>query len=318
MTIVQLQHVKKYYAAKLVLEDVNFQLQAGEKVGLIGRNGGGKSTLLRIISGIDLPDAGMVTVRKDLRIGYLPQVPAAFDQMTVYEVLAHGFRDMIKLKREMAELERQMSGSGAKSHPAELERILQRYAVLQEQFEQGGGYEMDTAIDQVTGGLRIDRSNDGRLFGSLSGGEKTRMLLASLLVTKPDLLLLDEPTNHLDIKGVEWLEQYIRSCGYACIIVSHDRYFLDAAVSKIIELEDGEAQLYFTNYSGYIKEKEEQLLRQFAQYQEQQKLRKKMQETIRQLEEWGRIGGNEKFFKRATSIRKASERMELVKRPALE
>ncbi|WP_270165524.1 ribosomal protection-like ABC-F family protein [Paenibacillus sp. SYP-B4298] len=318
MTIIHVQHIKKYHAAHLVLEDVTFQLQTGEKVGLIGRNGSGKSTLLRLISGIDQPDAGLLTLRKELRIGYLPQVPAHFEQMTVYDVLSYGYRELIQIQQEMAALERQMSEPETASRLDGMERLLNRYALLQEKFEHGGGYDMDTVIDQVAAGLRIDRSDDGRSFGSLSGGEKTRMLLASQLVVQPDVLLLDEPTNHLDLRGVEWLEQYIRTCGCACIIVSHDRYFLDAAVSRIIELEDGEAQLYFTNYSGYAKEKEERLLQQFAQYQEQQKVRKKMQETIRQLEEWGRIGGNEKFFKRAASIRKALDRMELVKRPVLE
>ncbi|MBJ6359772.1 ribosomal protection-like ABC-F family protein [Paenibacillus sp. GCM10012307] len=318
MTIINVQNLKKYHAANLVLEDVTLQLQAGEKVGLIGRNGSGKSTLLRLISGIDKPDDGMLTIRKDLKIGYLPQIPAEFDQMTAYEVLAYAYRDLTRIKQEMTELEQQMSGSEAASRPELMEQLLRKYTLLQERFEQGGGYDMDAAIDQVAGGLRIDRSYDRRIFGSLSGGEKTRILLASQLVVQPDLLLLDEPTNHLDIKGVEWLEQFIRNCGCACIIVSHDRYFLDATASRIIELEDGEAHLYFTNYSGYAKEKEERLLQQFAQYKEQQKRRKKMMETIRQLEEWGRIGGNEKFFKRAASIRRALDRMEIVKRPVLE
>lgn len=318
MTIIHLQHIKKYYAAHLVLEDVSFMLQAGEKVGLIGRNGSGKSTLLRLISGIDQPDDGMLSIRKDLRIGYLPQAPEHFEQMTVYDVLGYGYREVQAIKQEMNALEQQMSAPEAAAQPEAMEKLLHKYALLQEQFEQGGGYDMDTAIDQVADGLQIDRSYDGRLFGSLSGGEKTKILLASQLVVQPDLLLLDEPTNHLDIKGIEWLEQFICSCSCACMIVSHDRYFMDAVATKMIELEDGEAQLYFTNYSGYAKEKEERLLQQFAQYQEQQKVRKKMQETIRQLEEWGRIGGNEKFFKRAASIRKALERMELVKRPVLE
>ncbi len=223
MTIINVQNLKKYHAANLVLEDITFQLQAGEKVGLIGRNGSGKSTLLRLISGIDKPDDGMLTIRKDLRIGYLPQIPAEFDQMTAYEVLAYAYRDLIRIKQEMSALEQQMSGTD--SRPEVMEQLLNKYALLQERFEQGGGYDMDAAIDQVAGGLRIDRSYDSRIFGSLSGGEKTRILLASQLVVQPDLLLLDEPTNHLDIKGAEWLEQFIRNCGCACVIVSHDRYF---------------------------------------------------------------------------------------------
>lgn len=215
-------------------------------------------------------------------------------------------------------MEQQMSSSEAAANPEIMERLLKTYALVQERFERGGGYEMDTAIDQAASGLQIDRSNDQRNFGSLSGGEKTRIVLASQLVVRPALLLLDEPTNHLDLKGIEWLEQFLQRYDGAYVIVSHDRYFLDAVGTKMIELEDGEAYTYLTNYSGYMKEKEERLLQQFAQFQEQQKVMKKMKETIRQLEEWGRIGGNEKFFKRAASILKALERMEAVKRPVLE
>jgi ATP-binding cassette subfamily F protein 3 len=318
MIIVNIQQIKKYHAANLVLDGVTLQLQENEKVGLIGCNGSGKSTLLRLISGHDRIDEGMLTVKKELRIAYLPQIPAEFEQLTVYEVLAYGYRQLMVTKREMSELEQRMSGSEAASSPEAMDRLLEAYALVQERFERGGGYEMDTAIDQVASGLQIDRRNDRRKFGSLSGGEKTRIVLASQLVVRPALLLLDEPTNLLDLKGIEWLEQFLQRYEGACVIVSHDRYFLDAVGTKMIELEDGEAHTYLTNYSGYIKEKEERLMQQFAQYQEQQKAIKKMKETIRQLEEWGRIGGNEKFFKRAASIRKALERMETVKRPVLE
>ncbi|MBW7453466.1 ATP-binding cassette domain-containing protein, partial [Paenibacillus sepulcri] len=318
MIIVNVQQIKKYHAANLVLDGITLQLHEGEKVGLIGRNGSGKSTLLRLISGLEQADEGLLTIRKDLQIGYLPQIPAEFEELTVYEVLAYGYRELTAAKQEMSVMEQQMSSPEAAADPEMMERLLKMYALLQERFEQAGGYEMDTAIDQVASGLQIDRSHDRRRFGSMSGGEKTRIVLASQLVVHPDLLLLDEPTNHLDLKGIEWLEQFLQRYGGACVIVSHDRYFLDAVATKMIELEDGEAHTYLTNYSGYMKEKEERLLQQFAHYQEQQKVMKKMKETIRQLEEWGRIGGNEKFFKRAASMREALERMEAVKRPVLE
>lgn len=318
MIIVNVQQIKKYHAANLVLDGVTLQIQTGEKVGLIGRNGSGKSTLLRLISSHEQADEGMLTIKKGLSIGYLPQIPDEFEKLTVYEVLAFGYRELMVTKQEMLVIEQQMSSSEAAANADMMEKLLKIYAVLQERFEQGGGYEMDTAIDQVASGLQIDRSNDERAFGSLSGGEKTRIVLASQLVVRPALLLLDEPTNHLDLKGVEWLEQFLQRYDGSCVIVSHDRYFLDAVCTKMIELEDGEAHTYLHNYSGYMKEKEERLLQQFAQYQEQQKVIKKMKETIRQLEEWGRIAGNEKFFKRAASIRKALDRMETVKRPILE
>ncbi|BBH22354.1 ABC transporter ATP-binding protein [Paenibacillus baekrokdamisoli] len=318
MIIINVQQIKKYHAANLVLDGVTLQLQDSEKVGLIGRNGSGKSTLLRLISGHEQVDEGMLTIKKDLQIGYLPQIPAAFEELTVYEVLTYGYRELMVMKQEMSVMEQQMSSSKAASDPDAMEQLLKSYALLQERFEQGGGYEMDTAIDQVAAGLQIDQNNNQRKFASLSGGEKTRIVLASQLVVRPALLLLDEPTNHLDLKGIEWLEQFLQRYDGACVIVSHDRYFLDAVGTKMIELEDGEAHTYLTNYSGYMKEKEERLLQQFAQYQEQQKVMKKMKETIRKLEEWGRIGDNEKFFKRAASMRKALERMEAVKRPVME
>lgn len=318
MIIVNAQEMKKYHSANLILDGVTFQLQETEKAALIGRNGSGKSTLLRILSGLEPIDGGSLAVKKDLRIGYLPQIPSDFEQLTVYEVLAYGFRELIELKQELTAIEAQMGNSSIADNPKSLDSLLRTYAITQERFEQGGGYEMDTVIDQVANGLQINRDLDRRPFRSLSGGEKSRVVLASQLVTRPGLLLLDEPTNHLDLKGIEWLEQYLQRYDGACMIVSHDRYFLDAVCHKTIELEDGEAHLYLTDYSGYLKEKEERLLQQFALYQEQQKQIKKMKESIRQLEEWGRIGGNEKFFKRAASIRKAIEKMEKVKRPVLE
>lgn len=318
MIIVDVQEMKKYHAANLVLDGVTFQLQEGERAGLIGRNGSGKSTLLSLLSGHEQADGGLLSIKKDLQVGYLPQIPAEFESLTVYDALAYGFRELRAAKREMSLLEERMSSPEATGDAALMAELLRTYAHVQERFEQGGGYEMDTAIDQAASGLRIDRSLDGRRFGSLSGGEKTRIALASQLVVKPGLLLLDEPTNHLDLQGIEWLEGFLQRYEGACVVVSHDRYFLDAVADKMIELEDGEAHVYLTDYSGYVKEKETRLLQQFAMFQEQQKTIKKMKETIRQLEEWGRLAGNEKFFKRAASIRKALERMEQVKRPVLE
>ncbi|MCU6798200.1 ATP-binding cassette domain-containing protein [Paenibacillus sp. WQ 127069] len=318
MIIINGQNIKKYHGAHLVLDGVTFEVHEGEKVGLIGRNGCGKSTLLQLISRQLHVDEGMLTLKKDIQVGYLPQIPVEFESMKVYEVLAYGYLELTKCQKELTELEHEMSDPEAASSPERLEQLLKAYAAVQERFERGGGYEMDASIDQVAQGLQIPKSAYMRSFSSLSGGEKTRVALASQLIVRPELLLLDEPTNHLDLKGIEWLEQFLRSYTGACMVVSHDRYFLDRVASKMIELEDGEAHTYTTNYSGYMKEKEERLLQQFAQYQEQQKVIKKMKETIRQLEEWGRVGGNEKFFKRAASIRKALDRMQRVKRPVLE
>jgi len=318
MLTINCQNVRKYNAAQLVLDNVTFELHHGEKAGLVGRNGSGKTTLMRLLSKQDAPDDGLLTVRKDARIGYLEQIPADAARRTVYDVLAVGYRELLDCRAEMTSLEARMSEPTDGDEPGRLEALLDRYAMLQERFEREGGYEIDANIDQVAGGLRIDREWYGREYASLSGGEKTKVGLASQLIRRPDLLLLDEPTNHLDMGGVEWLEEFLLKYDGACLIVSHDRYFLDRVVTKIVELEDGESLVFHANYTNYMEEKEELLLQQFADYQEQQKKIKKMRETIKQLMEWGRIGDNGKFFRRAASMQKALDRMEKVKRPAID
>ncbi|NQX69404.1 ABC-F type ribosomal protection protein [Paenibacillus alba] len=318
MLMINAQNVKKYHGAQLVLEDVTFEIHQGERIGLVGRNGSGKSTLLRLIAKMEKPDEGQLTVRKDTRIGYLAQIPTEWESGTVYDVLAVGFHELMDCRAVMTELEQQMAGVEAANDANLLDQLLKRYAQLQERFEREGGYEMDARIDQVANGLRIAREFYERSFASLSGGEKTKVALASQLIGKPDLLLLDEPTNHLDLTGVEWLEDYLAHYEGACVVVSHDRYFLDRAVTKMVELEDGEASIYHSSYTGYVKEKEVRLMQQFADYQEQQKVIKKMKETIKKLTEWGRIGDNEKFFRRAASMQKALDRMEKLKRPVLD
>lgn len=316
--IVSGQHIKKYHGAQLVLDDVTFEIPQGGRVGLIGRNGSGKTTLLRLVAGLERPDEGDLAIRKETKIGYLTQIPQVGDDVTVYEVLAKSFRDVRRLRNKMTELEASMSDPAAPSDQDQLAGLLKQYADAQERFERDGGYEMDARISQVANGLRIDAAQLDRPYAVLSGGEKTKAALASLLIERPALLLLDEPTNHLDLGSVEWLETYLRDYEGSCLIVSHDRYFLDRVVGQIIELEDGESSVYHTSYTEYVVEKEERLLRQFAEFQEQQKKIAQMKEAIKQLESWGKIGGSGKFFKRAQSMRKALDRMEKVKRPVLD
>lgn len=316
MLTVNCQHVKKYHAAQLVLENVTFELLHGEKAALVGRNGCGKTTLLRMVAKLDNPDEGMLSVRKNARIGYLEQTAAWETGLTVREVLAAGFQELLECRERMSALESAMSSPD--TSPEQLETQLAEYAKLQERFEREGGYELDARIDQVAQGLGIPVDWYSRTCDSLSGGEKTKVGLASQLLREPELLLLDEPTNHLDMSAVEWLEEFLRKYAGTCLIVSHDRYFLDRVVTKIVELEDGESTLFHTNYTGYVKEKEDLLIRQFADYQEQQKKIKKMRETIKQLMEWGRIGDNGKFFRRAANMQRALDRMEKLKRPAVD
>ncbi|MCM3700908.1 ribosomal protection-like ABC-F family protein [Paenibacillus macerans] len=319
--MIQCQNIQKYYGAELVLNDVTFEIKTGETVGLIGRNGTGKTTLMKLLTSKEPPDRGQLHIRKNARIGALAQIPDYQSGETVRGVLLEAFAELRLMQAEMKQLEAEMSAAGADSGAASgMDGLLRRYGELQEAFERGGGYEIDASIDRVAGGLGIPAEQFTRPFSSLSGGEKTKVGLAVILLQQPDLLLLDEPTNHLDMAAIEWLENYIRSFAGTVVIISHDRYFLDAVADKIIELEDGEAFTYHGNYSTYKEEKERRLLQQFADYQEQQKKIKKMQETIKQLIEWGNRSNppNPSFHRRAASMQKALDRMVKLKRPILE
>ncbi|WP_091012584.1 MULTISPECIES: ABC-F family ATP-binding cassette domain-containing protein [Paenibacillus] len=318
MMMISAQQLTQYHGAHLVLDGITFEIMEGDKVALIGRNGSGKTTLMRLMARLNKPDEGQLMIKKDTRMGYVAQVPEGLDNHTVLDVLSLGFKELMICRTQMKEMEQQMSDPACAADPNQLERLLKRYAALQDQFEREGGYEMDARIDQVADGLDIAKAHYGWRFGSLSGGEQTRVVLASQLIVRPDLLLLDEPTNHLDLERVEWLEGFLREYPGTIVLISHDRYFLDRVVNRTLELEDGEAETSAGGYTEYMKVKEQRLLQQFEEFKEQQKVIKKMKETIRQLEEWGRIGGNEKFFRRAASMRKAIERMEQVKRPVLE
>lgn len=318
--MIQCKNVQKYHGAQLVLSDITLDIRAGEKVGLIGRNGCGKSTLLQLLIGNERPDQGQIAIRKGARIGYLDQIPTNTTGLTTHEQLLKSFAAPLEWQERMKELEQWLSEPQRAEHENVYEGWIQEYGRLQEQFEQAGGYEMEASIDRVANGLGIPANQYDRDFSSLSGGEKTKVGLASLLLKQPDILLLDEPTNHLDMAAIEWLEQFIAEYDGSVVAISHDRYFLDTIVTKVIEIEDGEAITYHTNYSGYMREKETRLLLQFADYQEQQKKIKKMQDTIKQLIEWGNRSNppNPGFHRRAASMQKALDRMQKLKRPILE
>lgn len=322
--MIQCQNIQKYYGAELVLSDVTFEIKEGETVGLIGRNGSGKTTMMKLLTGSESPDQGQLFIRKNTRIGALSQIPDVREGETVHDVLLTAFTHLRQMQEEMQRLETEMAAastgdSGNDSH-ATLDVLLGQYGALQEAFERGGGYDIEASIEKVSAGLSIPADQLSRPFSTLSGGEKTKIGLAVILLQQPDLLLLDEPTNHLDMAAIEWLESFLRSFAGTIIVISHDRYFLDAVTSKIVELEDGEAFTYLCSYSAYKEEKERRLLQQFADYQEQQKKIKKMQETIKQLIEWGNRSNppNPGFHRRAASMQKALDRMVKLKRPILE
>jgi ATP-binding cassette subfamily F protein 3 len=318
--MIQCKNVQKYHGAQLVLSDITMDIRAGEKVGLIGRNGCGKTTLLQLLKGTDRPDQGYISIRKGAKIGYLDQILAEPTGTTTYEYMLRSFETQLEWQERMKELEQWLSEPQRADNEKIYESWIQEYGRLQEQFDQAGGYEMESSIDRVANGLRISADQYDRTFSSLSGGEKTKVGLASLLLKQPDILLLDEPTNHLDMAAIEWLEQFITEYPGSVVAISHDRYFLDTIVTKVIEIEDGEAITYHTNYSDYMKEKETRLLLLFADYQEQQKKIKKMQESIKQLIEWGNRSNppNPGFHRRAASMQKALDRIQKLRRPVLE
>ncbi|CQR53926.1 ribosomal protection-like ABC-F family protein [Paenibacillus riograndensis] len=318
--IISCQNVQKYHGAQLVLSDITFDIRQGEKIGLIGRNGCGKTTLFHLLSGEERPDQGQISIRKGSIVGLLAQIQEVNDGETVYAVLQRSFAEPLEWQARLRELELAMSQPDAGSSGLTFERLLKEYGTLQEKFEAAGGYEIEASIQRVAAGLGIGTGQFDRRFSSLSGGEKTKVGLAELLLRRPDILLLDEPTNHLDMEAIEWLEQFLQDYEGTVVAISHDRYFLDAVVKKVIEIEDGEAFTFHTNYSGYQIEKEARLLRQFADYQEQQKKIKQMQESIKRLIEWGNRSNppNPSFHRRAASMQKALDRMVKVKRPVLE
>ncbi|QDH20942.1 ribosomal protection-like ABC-F family protein [Saccharibacillus brassicae] len=313
MLMINCYQVKKFYGAEEVLSGVSFDIYEGEKVGLLGGNGAGKSTLFRLLSGAEPPDEGNVSLRRGARVGVLDQIPD-YGEQSVGDVLLGVFGTSLALQAKLRELEASMSGAEG----AALDRMLREYGETQEAFERGGGYEIPAKVDTVASGLGISAGQRERPFAELSGGEKTKVALAALLLEEADLLLLDEPTNHLDMEAAAWLESFIRDSSSTIVVVSHDRYFLTQTVEKVIELEDGEATSYPCGYVQYREEKEARLLRQFEDYKEQQKVIKQMKEAIKRLIEWGKKGDNPKFFRKAASMQKALDRMEKVKRPVLE
>ncbi|KUO68003.1 MAG: hypothetical protein APF77_03760 [Clostridia bacterium BRH_c25] len=315
MIALAMKDIEKYYAANKVLSRVTFEINEGEKTAIVGRNGCGKTTLFRIITGIEKYEKGMLALKKGIRIGYLEQAPAGFEGSSIYEVLLNGVEEVTKLRARMAELEKRMSSEKDENL---LEELVAGYGKLTVQYEGMEGYSVESRVDIVTTGLQIPKDMYDMDFEVLSGGERTRVLFARILISQPELLLLDEPTNHLDTASIEWLEGFIRNYKGTVLIISHDRYFLDSAVGRIIEVEDGECESYEGNYSYFVKEKERRLLVEFDNYQDQQKKIRKMEETIKRLRDWGNRGDNEKFFRKAASIQKALDRMEKIGKPVLD
>ncbi|WP_157412280.1 ribosomal protection-like ABC-F family protein [Bacillus cereus] len=316
MTICSVNNVMKSFGGNIIFENISLEIKNGERVGLVGRNGSGKTTIFGLLTGKESLDAGAIHMKKGTRIGHVAQIPKFDEVMTVYDVLSSAFKVEKELEKEMHALEKNMA---VEQEQSALEKLMERYGVIQEKFAFLGGYEIEANIMKVANGLQVTDLFP-RVFTELSGGEQTKVSLAYMLLQKPDLLLLDEPTNHLDLFAVEWLEKFLKEYTGTVMVISHDRYFLDEVVTKIFDLEDGEIHVYHTNYSQFVEEKEERLLQEFQAYQEQQKKIKKMKEAIKRLREWANQANppNEGLHKRARNMERALERIEKLKRPILE
>ncbi|WP_134685982.1 ribosomal protection-like ABC-F family protein [Brevibacillus migulae] len=318
MIMIATKQVAKSYGYNPVLENITIEVKAGERIGIVGPNGAGKTTFFRLLAGLETPDAGEVFRAKGSRLAYLPQSPSYPDGWSGRKVIESAFAEVLALQAQMRQLEEEMAES---AHDASrLERLMHWYQEAQERFEHLNGYQSEATIAQVVTGLGIPGMMLDTPFAQLSGGEQTKIGLAKLLCERCDVLLLDEPTNHLDVEAMEWLESFLCDYPGTVLIISHDRYFLDAVVTDIYEVDGGEITTYLGNYSFFVKEKEERLLRQFAEYEEQQKKIKKMQETIKRLKEWGNRSNppNEAFHRRAKSMEKALARIERIEKPKLE
>ncbi len=303
MAEISVQGLNQYFGERQVLRDLSFDLAPGERVGLVGPNGCGKTTLLKILAGEEEYESGTVSIAKGARLGLLEQLPVYDPDTTVREVLWQAFAWLEDMGREMHRLEEDMA--------AGKDVDLDRYSRLQTAFELGGGYDLDVAYDRMTHGLKIDPEMQGRPFMSLSGGEKTRVNLARLMLSGTDLLLLDEPTNHLDMDSIEWLEEYLKSFRGAVLIVSHDRYFLDHVTTRTLELRDGTILSWPGNYS-YFAEKKDELARQLeAAKRRQDKEIARLEKAVGNLHLWAFMG-NDALHKRAFSMQKRIDRMERI------
>ena len=314
MMDISIVNAKKNYGFKNVLDGFTLDVTSGEKIGLIGPNGCGKTTLFKLITKEEGLDSGSISIRKGANVRLLSQMPPVVDdECTVRDILTRDFKDVFEIEAHMKELEKQM----AVADPNELERILDHYVKLQNRFMDLDGYTIDSKISELCNKFRIDENMLNRKFNTLSGGEKTIVNLASIMLSNPDILLLDEPTNNLDIDTLEWLESYLKSYTGTIILCSHDRYFLDKVVSKIVLIERGKSEIFFGNYSYYLEENERRTLAEFEQYKDQQKMIEAMKRKIKQLQEFGKLAypGGESFFKRAASIQKRLDKIELLDKP---
>ena len=299
--------VKGFEQGNDILKGITFDVNAGERVGILGRNGCGKTTFFRILSGELQPDAGTVSIASGRRLGLISQIPVYPDGWTTEDVLREAHRRLYDMEARMNELTARMATDDS---PA----LLSEYDRLSENFRRLGGYDMEHERNRVANGLDIPAAMRAQPFDSLSGGEKTRVNLARLILEDTDILLLDEPTNHLDLQATEWLEEYVRGFHGTVVTISHDRYFLDRTVTRIVEIENGKAEFYSGNYSFYAIEKERRYQERMKQYLKEQAKIAQLEKAADQMHLWAFMG-NDALHKRAFSMEKRIERMRTTERP---
>ena len=308
MLILTLQHISKSFGSDIILRDVSLALNQGERLGLVGVNGSGKTTLLRILSGETRQDEGQISLSKNLKIGYLSQVFQPAEGNTVLEEAEEALSDIKALEDKIHALEERM---GEETEQERLHELLADYAKATERFELSGGYEANSQLMGVLSGLGFSADQLSQHADTLSGGELTRLGLAKLLLQKPDLLLLDEPTNHLDMETLKWLETYLVGYTGSIIVVSHDRYFLDAVCTGMAELLFGELEVYRGNYTSYIVQRDERFASRTKAFQLQQREISRQRAIIARFRSFNR----EKSIRAAESREKALDRMEILDRP---
>ncbi|MDQ0163660.1 ATP-binding cassette subfamily F protein 3 [Bacillus alveayuensis] len=309
MILLQLNQVTKYFGSNLILSNIKLEVQTRDKIALVGRNGAGKSTLLKIISGELSYDSGEIIKPKDISIGFLAQNTGLESTKSIWDEMLTVFSDIRQLEKDMRKLEEQMSTCDPSRNPSAYERLLKEYDDMLYTFKEKGGYQYEADIRSILHGLGFQEYSYDTPISSLSGGQKTRLALGKLLLTKPDLLVLDEPTNHLDIETLQWLEQYLQSYQRAVLIVSHDRYFLDKVVNIVYEISHTECTKYVGNYSRYLKQKAEKYERELKLYEKQQDEIARMKDFIQ------RNLARASTTKRAQSRRKMLEKMDVIDKP---
>ena len=307
MSILTVSNLEKSYGTDLLFSEITFSIAAGQKLGLVGRNGCGKTTLLRILLGQERPDGGKVSLAAGRRLGYLRQEAPVHPEHTLLEEVQTVFAPLRAMEAQMQDLERAME---AVQTDAELEQTMEAYSEIRDTFDAAGGYHYAADLDVVLEKLGFSEADHEKLVGACSGGEQTRLALAKIVLSKPDLLILDEPTNHLDINATEWLEGFLKGYEGAVLLVSHDRYFLDAVADSIADIENQRLTVYKGNYSHFRRQKEEQSDRQQALYEQQQAEVARLEDLIKR-----NMGGNATQSKIRNKTRGRIERMDRVDRP---